>query len=304
MTTRDFTYRRYNDLLLRLSEHYISLPLTNIIDPKSNSHTVHIRHDVDRAPGHALTMAKMEREHAVCSTYYFRDCPQSLDAAIIQEISSWGHAIGYHYENLAEACLRLRFPKAVIRRIHNHLMPLLFDALDCKSTLKTRSNPEMMDTGDTKLNLLISRLFDTAIMDFERSLNKLRKLAPIHTISMHGRPGIPIDNRYLWLKYDYRDFGLELEPYFDLNYDQMLYITDAGRIWNDPHANKRDKVSSSITQTYNNSEEIINAISNGTMHPNIVINIHPEHWTDSPMWWWKTHADRKLRNFLKRRMLG
>lgn len=303
MDKRDFTYQRYQLVLDVLRKSYRALPMTAILDDAAVG-VVKIRHDVDRAPGHALQMAILENSKGVISTYYFRDFPQSLDTTAVHAIAQQGHEIGYHYENMAEACVRLRIPKSLIKTIHRHLLPLLADALEKSNSAMYRSNPEILKTGDSTLDGLIKRLFETAIRDFERSLTKIRKLAPIHTISMHGRPGIPIDNRYLWLAYDYRDYGLTLEPYFDIDYNRTLYLTDAGRNWNDPLANKRDKVKSNLQQCFGNSQEIIEAISTGTMHRNILINIHPEHWTDNPVWWWKIHADRKLRNFLKRRMLG
>ena len=34
---------------------------------------------------------------------------------------------------------------------------------------------------------------------------------------------------YLWEKYDYRDFGIIGEPYFDINFEEVLYLTDTGQ---------------------------------------------------------------------------
>lgn len=61
-----------------------------------------IRHDVDRMPGRALSMAKIEHEMGIVSTYYFRKKPYTFKPHIIKEIESLGHEVGYHYENLSD----------------------------------------------------------------------------------------------------------------------------------------------------------------------------------------------------------
>jgi hypothetical protein len=43
-------------------------------------------------------------------------------------------------------------------------------------------------------------------------------------------------------KYDYRDFAIIAEPYFDVDYDEVFYISDTGRSWNHSSASIRDKV--------------------------------------------------------------
>lgn len=47
-----------------------------------------------------------------------------------------------------------------------------------------------------------------AIMSFEENLEKLRKLALIDTICMHGSPLSKYDNKDLWQHYDYRKYGI------------------------------------------------------------------------------------------------
>ena len=67
-------------------------------------------------------------------------------------------------------------------------------------------------------------------------------LSHVKTICMHGSPLSKWDNRDLWKKYDYRDFGIIAEPYFDLDFDEVFYLTDTGRSWNNSKASVRDKV--------------------------------------------------------------
>ncbi len=62
-----------------------------------------LRHDVDRKPGNALRMAKLEHELGIQSTYYFRMKPHTFKPDIIRQIADMGHEIGYHYETLDKA---------------------------------------------------------------------------------------------------------------------------------------------------------------------------------------------------------
>ena len=84
-------------------------------------------------------------------------------------------------------------------------------------------------------------LVDIAIKRFSENLEKLRKIAPVRTICMHGSPMSRWDSRLLWKYYDYRDFGITGEPYFDVDFDKVFYLTDTGRRWDGDSFNIRDK---------------------------------------------------------------
>ena len=44
--------------------------------------------------------------------------------------------------------------------------------------------------------------------------------------------------------YDYRDYDIIGEPYFDLDFDEFFYLTDTGMRWNAGRFSIRDKVNS------------------------------------------------------------
>ncbi len=85
-------------------------------------------------------------------------------------------------------------------------------------------------------------LIDSAIISFQHNLEKLRQLVPVKNICMHGSPRSKYDNRDLWKKYNYRDFGIIGEPYFDMDFDDVFYLTDTGRRWDGWKVSVRDKV--------------------------------------------------------------
>jgi hypothetical protein len=69
----------------------------------------------------------------------------------------------------------------------------------------------------------------------------MREIAPAVTICMHGSPLSKWDSRLLWQKYNYRDFGITGEPYFDIDFSQVLYLTDTGRRWDGEKVGLRDR---------------------------------------------------------------
>jgi len=89
-------------------------------------------------------------------------------------------------------------------------------------------------------------LLAVAIKNFRVNLERLRELYPVKTVCMHGSPLSKYDNRMLWDRYNYRDFGIVAEPYFDLDFNEVLYLTDASRGWNNEKSTIRDKVDSSF----------------------------------------------------------
>lgn len=60
-----------------------------------------LRHDVDEYAWNAFEMAKVEYSLGIRATYYFRMVRQSNVPDVIEQITSWGHEIGYHYEVLS-----------------------------------------------------------------------------------------------------------------------------------------------------------------------------------------------------------
>jgi hypothetical protein len=85
-----------------------------------------------------------------------------------------------------------------------------------------------------------------AIKDFKTNLEKLRRLAFVTTICMHGSPRSKYDSKDLWKKYNYKDFGIIGEPYFDIDFSKVLYLTDTGRMWDGDKFNVRDKPVESV----------------------------------------------------------
>jgi len=81
-----------------------------------------------------------------------------------------------------------------------------------------------------KLSICRGNYVDS-ILNFKLSLEKFRTIYHVKTICMHGSPISIYDNKKIWKKYDYRDYGIIADPSFDIDYDEVFYITDVVKKW-------------------------------------------------------------------------
>ncbi len=138
-----------------------------------------------------------------------------------------------------------------------------------------------------------------AIKDFELHLAELRHLAPVTTICMHGSPMSRYDSKDLWKHYNYRDFGIVGEPYFDVDFHKVLYITDTGRRWDGDRVSVRDKVSTSINMSFHATDDIIAAARNKQLPDKIMMTFHPQRWNDNMISWSKELVIQNIKNVVK-----
>lgn len=141
---------------------------------------------------------------------------------------------------------------------------------------------------------------DKAWLSFQNNLAKLRELVPVQTICMHGSPLSKWDNRDLWEKHDYRELGIIGEPYFDLDYGKVFYMTDTGRKWNSADSSIRDKVDSSFRIKIINTQHLIQLIHEGKLPDLIMLNTHPQRWNDNLLLWGRELVWQSAKNQIKK----
>ena len=272
---RDFTLKTYRNLLETLQqknctfitfEEYISNKgsmLNSQSSMDSTTKIVILRHDVDRKPLNSLITAKLENELGIKGSYYFRIVPESFDVEIIKKISSLGHEIGYHYEEIDFAWRQYK-------------------------SQKLKNNSE--------------GLVDLAYELFKKNLEKIRKVAEIRTICMHGSPLSPFDNKLMWDKYNYKELGIIGEPYFDIDWNEFDYLTDTGRRWDGYEVSVRDKVQNVKFSMFNvqlkSTKDIIENVD--SLPDKIMINVHPERWNDNLIPWLNQFVLQNIKNVVKR----
>lgn len=138
-----------------------------------------------------------------------------------------------------------------------------------------------------------------AIRLFEKHLEQIRRVAPVHTICMHGSPRSRFDNKEVWKHYDYRGYGIAGEPYFDLDFNRIFYLTDTGRRWDGDAVSVRDKVKSHFHHRFRSTAEIIQSVQQGHFPESAMLNFHPQRWTDDPSVWLLEKYQQKAKNTVK-----
>jgi len=138
------------------------------------------------------------------------------------------------------------------------------------------------------------------IQDFEKNLNALRKLAPVSTICMHGSPMSKYDSKDLWKDYNYRDFNIIGEPYFDVDFNNVFYLTDTGRKWDGDKVSVRDRVDSSFNLSFHATQEIIEALGHNELPNKIMFTFHPQRWNDNLLRWSKELVLQNVKNSIKK----
>lgn len=139
-----------------------------------------------------------------------------------------------------------------------------------------------------------------AITQFQSHLATLRELYPVTTICMHGSPLSRHDNRALWRSYDYRDYGVIGEPYYDVDFDKVLYLTDTGRSWAGGRFSVRDKVNQSSQLSFRSTAEIIACVQAGQFPRQALLTFHPQRWSDSWTAWSQEWVMQNAKNVIKR----
>jgi len=95
------------------------------------------------------------------------------------------------------------------------------------------------------------------------------------------------------------DLGVIAEPYFDVDYNKVFYITDTGRKWNKSSMSVRDKVDSSFVFKIKSTFDLINKIKNRELPNHIIINTHPHRWFEHFGGWSQELILQNLKNIVK-----
>jgi hypothetical protein len=141
------------------------------------------------------------------------------------------------------------------------------------------------------------------------------------------------DSRDIWKHYDYRLLGLIGEPYLDLDFSKVFYITDTGRCWDGERYSVRgkpmDRVKSEERRVkseggkgkvkseerkvqsakvgeegpwprYHSTNDIIRAVKEGSFPKTTMMTFHPQRWHDNIFDWSKELVMQNAKNVVKR----
>ena len=255
----DFTIKTYTHLISSLSNKgYAFQTFAEFLKVPADKVIV-LRHDVDARKENSLRFAEIQHGLGIKGSYYFRVVPESYDEEVIKKIAGMGHEVGYHYETM-----------------------------DFESE-KRRVKSEKWGA---------EKLIDAAYEEFCRNLEMFRKIVPVETICMHGSPRSKYDNKDIWKKYEYKKLGLIGEPYYDIDFSKVAYLSDTGRRWNGDKVSVRDKVVSSFNFNFRSTFDIIENIS--LLPDKVMFTFHPQRWHDDPVLWMKELVIQNVKNQVKR----
>ena len=281
----------------------------------------------------SLRTAQLENELGIRGTYYFRIVPESFDDKVIKQIYDLGHEIGYHYEDVSLTA-QTAYAKASAVKGRNGAMAQRHAKNPLPGGVWGGFDEWHRGKKDEEL---IAKI---AIETFRENLEKLRRIVPVETICMHGSPLSRWDNRLLWKYYDYRDFGIVGEPYFDIDFEKVLYLTDTGRRWDGGAVAIRDKVTGREGRRdggtkrrrdeaqgaerraqgkngrrdeetegrrdryrFHSTFDIIAAAKENRLPDHIMLTVHPQRWDDRFFPWIRELVWQNVKNIIKRALV-
>ena len=108
------------------------------------------------------------------------------------------------------------------------------------------------------------------------------------------------DSKNLWNNYDYRNYDIIGEPYFDVHFNKVFYLTDTGRRWDGGKVSVRDRVDSSFDLSFHSTQEIIQAANKDLLPNNIMFTFHPQRWNNNILMWSKELVFQNFKNIIKK----
>ncbi|MCP4580134.1 MAG: hypothetical protein GY839_00845 [candidate division Zixibacteria bacterium] len=138
-----------------------------------------------------------------------------------------------------------------------------------------------------------TRAFEIAKDD----LAKLRELAPVKVMAMHGNPLTKWDNRDLWKQRDFKDIDIAVAAYLNIDYKKVRYFSDTGRSWDEQRGNIYDFVGEQPEHALKTTPDLIDYI--GKHHQDTCILIHPNRWSDKLGKWFYNWAYDTAGNTVK-----
>ncbi len=144
-----------------------------------------------------------------------------------------------------------------------------------------------------------------AIQLFQEEIAMFRKISGcrITTISMHGTPLSPYDNRDLWKFYNFRDYGIDGEAYLSFTGNDLRYLTDTGRSWSGKHSIRDMIPGQSSFLPISTTDHLIRWIDSCEERC-LYLTVHPERWTDNGRRWAISYIEDLIVNTGKTLLLG
>ena len=140
---------------------------------------------------------------------------------------------------------------------------------------------------------------EKSINHFQHYLSIFREYCDAKTICRHGSPLSKWDNKSIWQKYNYYDYGIIGDTEFDIDYNKVFYISDNGMGWNNTSVSVRDKVVSNFDIPIKNTEHLKALLKDGKLPNLVAMNAHPDTFFDFGIRWLVNAGIIKSKNIIK-----
>lgn len=140
---------------------------------------------------------------------------------------------------------------------------------------------------------------DRAMALFGEALGKLRAIAPVRTMCMHGSPLARENNMTLWKHRSFDAHGVK-DCLLSHSWAGFAYFTDAGRTFGTTTANLRDELGEAVCpEGVRSSADLVRFFGERRM-AKVMVSTHPERWSDDPAVWARQWAWDRAANLAKR----
>ncbi|MBK8458560.1 MAG: hypothetical protein IPL47_16740 [Phyllobacteriaceae bacterium] len=138
-----------------------------------------------------------------------------------------------------------------------------------------------------------------AIALFADHLARIRTLAPVRSIAMHGSPLARENNMTIWEHFAFADHGVN-DAILSFDYRGYVFFTDSGRTFGVSGANLRDYLGDAeVIESVRSSDDLAAWLSRRPREQ-IQINVHPERWNPPGMSWFRQWGTDMAANAAKR----
>lgn len=127
--------------------------------------------------------------------------------------------------------------------------------------------------------------YEKAIGLFARELAEFRTLCDVRTICMHGSPLSRYDNRDLWKRYDFGEFGVVGEAYLSMARKGLCYLTDTGRNWGGRHSVRDAMPGAGVVPPLVETTDDLARWIGSAGEEGLYLTVHPERWAMSEGEW-------------------
>jgi hypothetical protein len=95
-----FVFSNWDKICSELSSNFRCIRADEILEQDDDTKWMVVKHDVETNVAKALQLAKIEKRHGICATYYVQADLLKNNHRYLQDISSLGHEVTYHYDVL------------------------------------------------------------------------------------------------------------------------------------------------------------------------------------------------------------